>query len=578
MLANIRKNARRRDLVIVFFAAITIAAVSAALFSSRRTTTVHLLNPLDVPVFVSIGGPSVLVPAKDRSQVRVSSGIHLAVAKTGDGRAVDSAVVDADPSASAVVYNVLGGAPLIALTIRYTAAASSDHDPEVTTFAGQRVVSLRNIDYVFTEPPHSISTKSHGDITKRALMLVPERDVNSSLGYLLVNGKKREAVVISEAIARLRPDSRVYLAPLEQVMRDAYGDGSALPVLLPLLKSGKPSDDLMGLIRAESCRAGACEEASRLVAPFLVADPVKRELLVARDLPRGPQLAKVDELTKAHPENLDVVARRAWLALADERWADCVALFEKAKGRPDAAYDVDDRAICLLAQGKSAEALALATEVARRTDDAAVFGEWVLRRVAHATNQVSNIPPRPSTTKASETDELAYALRSGTVTETTPYPKDNKTVAQVRDLALDAAKGVSTRRWSEATAQSFHELSDPLLIVVGAEMAVRGEIDLARRILGATNRTQLSPEEMIEYVLTGMEPATLFRADLEERAALDLGRGRRLSQLGRHQDASTCFANVRRRDWFKGWATRLMTVWKDAPLATAPVRVYTAQR
>ena len=81
---------------------------------------------------------------------------------------------------------------------------------------------------------------------------------------------------------------------------------------------------------------------------------------------------------------------------------------------------------------------------------------------------------------------------------------------------------------------------------------------------------RLPPSAVIDYVLRGTVHPMLYRIDLEQRAALDFVRARRLEQLG--ADSHLLYAAARRRDVLTGWVHHLMN-W-PSPAKSSDVLVF----
>ena len=109
-------------------------------------------------------------------------------------------------------------------------------------------------------------------------------------------------------------------------------------------------------------------------------------------------------------------------------------------------------------------------------------------------------------------------------------------------------------------------------LVLGAELARRGELNDAARVLEANRGLRLPVRVAIDYLLRGTVHPLMFRLDLESRAGLDFVRARRLEQLG--EDSHLLYAAVRKADLLHGWVDRLIGAWA-APERKNEVLVYT---
>jgi len=109
-------------------------------------------------------------------------------------------------------------------------------------------------------------------------------------------------------------------------------------------------------------------------------------------------------------------------------------------------------------------------------------------------------------------------------------------------------------------------------LMLGAELARRGDMIGAERVLEANRGLRLPARLIIDYVLRGTVHPLMFRLDPESRAGLDFIRARRLEQLG--QDSHLLNAAVGKADLLHGWVHRLIGAWA-APERKNEVLVYT---
>ena len=95
---------------------------------------------------------------------------------------------------------------------------------------------------------------------------------------------------------------------------------------------------------------------------------------------------------------------------------------------------------------------------------------------------------------------------------------------------------------------------------------------LAVAVLESARGLRLPPSAVLDYVLQAIEHPMFYRIELEERAALDFVRGRRVAQLG--GDPAFLYAAARRRDVLHGWVHRLLDAWKAPPRGDDNVVVF----
>lgn len=582
-LAKIRQNASTRDRVVVAFVALLAIAIASVVLGRAQSVKVHVVNALDVPVEVEIDGRKVTVPSATPTPISVSPGIVRATTWV-DGRVVETVSVHADPHSDVVVYNVLGAAPVLLADIVYTAIARSS-EPKVTLLAGARVHDVRSADYVFERPPQSVSTKSHGDVHKTALLyagLEGRGDWTSTVGYLLQKGKAEEAFEIVRRVASVSPYPLRAVGYADRTASAAFGEGGSLPLLAGLLHEGSARGDGKSYVTSsvvwEACRLGMCERARKLFAAARGLDATATTLADLRTKPKAEHDEKLAELARAMPDDPEVQRVVAWRAASTGRWEDCAARHARL-GMAFPSYRVADRALCLFGAGRTSEATALLEPASVSQSEIGWSAALMLARIHHASGKAS---PERSLDKLAGKENLGrqhalVALEIGTLArsgteklETTDY------LAAPIGAARKALNGPASAldafaRLGDATST----IPAPLLLVVGGEAARRGDVALATKLFDAARGFALPAPEAIAYVVEGIEPPNAHRIDAEERAALDLARARRLAALGK--DVTSEYASIRERDILKGWVTRLLDEW-PAPEKKDDVVTYAADR
>lgn len=575
LFTKVGGSKRSRDITaLAVLAGLTVAALFFVMGRSR-SGTLHILNGLDVPVVVAVNGRTVAIGAHSQSLVMLPNGAYLARTTTQGGKLVERAVVIADSRRDAVVYNVIGAAPLLDVRLRYTAAARSDDNARDVTFhGGRRLAVIDDLDYVFTEPPKSISgEKSRGDIVKHALM-APPGGATMTTSYLLFSGDRAaDAVELQRRLVRLDATPIRTLNFMSEAAWMAYGGEEAVvPLLAPSVRLAPPSDDDVAAryLLSSGCRY-ACDDVRRLVGGFPGADTLPRKLSLLRGLGEADMRRAVAEMAAQHPDHLDVIRSRAWLALIDGKWAECSDLYLRAMKGPYGDFDVEELAWCLQAQGKHHDALAQAARVADSGGEAAWLGAITYAQLAAAGKE----PPGTYIDKL-EQDQAQRAATKGVW-----LGVFDRKVEMPREGALADALGIAAAAIESAESGIGHAKTKPaavrglpgvLGLMLGGELARRGDLYGAERVLDANRGLRLPTNAIIDYVLRGTVHPLLFRLDPESRAGLDFIRARRLEQLG--QDSHLLYDSVRKHDLLSVWVHRLMDAWA-APERKNEVLVYT---
>src|SRR4051812_24781898 len=110
---------RRRDAVVIAVALVLSIAAFVAFPLYRAYQKVWLVNALDVPVDVEIDGVKTRVGPGAHLEVRLGDGTHALRALGANGQTIEELAFDVPGGDDAVVYNVLGAAPLFSASITY---------------------------------------------------------------------------------------------------------------------------------------------------------------------------------------------------------------------------------------------------------------------------------------------------------------------------------------------------------------------------------------------------------------------------------------------------------------------------
>lgn len=576
---SIRQNASRRDLVICGVALLVSVAIVWFAALRSRSVKVHLVNGLDVLVEVEVDGRKVDVFPGSHTMVQLPTQVVQATTRTG-GRVLETVAIDGSGAPSAVVYNVLGAAPVLLVDITYTASsASSDHEPSIQALVGDRVHVVQDLDYAFEAPPRSISTKSSGNVHKKALLLggLENRgDWSFTTGYLLRQDRNEDALAVVRRVVEAqleKPERPIGYA--HRVATKAYGPGALLPVVAgvvahaPTPAAGESRTYLPTTMTWDACALGRCDRAQATLAAAPM-DPLARSLAELRTLPRDRFEAALAKLSAEHPKDPEVLRVAAWSAATQARWEECAARYTEI-GAALPAQRLPDKAVCLFAAGRfSKDVLAGLEKEATSHLDTSWYATITYARILHASVghgspvDVDKLAPKETPLPAFRT---MMALEMGTLTASGEaargeLEKEDRSLDRATAAARKALSGpVSALTAFEAIGADASAAPAPLLLVIGGEAARQGNVALARRLVGAAANLAIPADDAIAYVIDGVESPAFFRLDAEERAALDLARARRLAVLG--HDPAAAYASIRKRDVLRGWVTRLLDTWHD---------------
>jgi len=147
--------------------AVALAIIGTALGIgwAVQQTSLIVYNGLDRTVRVHLDREVVTLAPYGTTTRRIAPYGHYPVAvETEDGTKIEALSLDADTVAGALVYNIAGASPLVEWTATYGPA----HERPANRI-GAPLRYASNADFLFTDPPQSISTK-HGEGTTRLVL------------------------------------------------------------------------------------------------------------------------------------------------------------------------------------------------------------------------------------------------------------------------------------------------------------------------------------------------------------------------------------------------------------------------
>ena len=141
-------------------AAGAIVGVVLGLGSFSDHDSVTMYNALAVPLTVTLDGEAVALAAHGIARVNAGGGRHHHLETRGaDGGLVEAFDADSDGAMSNMVYNVAGASPLVEWSAVYGGGAR----PPPRQLGAPRWLAS-GADFLFAQPPRSISSKSGGGI------------------------------------------------------------------------------------------------------------------------------------------------------------------------------------------------------------------------------------------------------------------------------------------------------------------------------------------------------------------------------------------------------------------------------
>lgn len=243
--------------------------------------TVQVLNGLDRPVRVTLGGSAVTLPAYGHAAVRHTPSDQLAVsATTEEGESIERFEVELAHGSGSPLYNIAGAAPLVELTYSY----GVDKGSVPPRMLGAPRWTASQADVFFGDPPQSVSVK-HGRTEVRRVLL-SAADVAPALQHSLLGDDVAEIGRLVDL--HLHWDRRD--SPLRYAWLHLLRGGPAHDKVLKEAMAREPGSLELWRERFETLPAdelaSLCNELGRrAAAPDADGDAV---YLAARCLPEGP--------------------------------------------------------------------------------------------------------------------------------------------------------------------------------------------------------------------------------------------------------------------------------------------------
>jgi hypothetical protein len=410
----------------------------------------------------------------------------------------------------------------------------------------------------------------------KRVLLDAKGGTSATVSFLMREGRAAEAFELERAMLAADPTSMKTMSFATEAAYAAYGgDDPVVAIAAPVVRRSPSSaeDVTARFLVSVGCRH-ACDDAMRIVDTEGAGKTSSgRKLTMTRGQDEPTARRALAELVVDNGNDPNVIRLQAWFALLDGKWKQCADLFEKVRKEPFGDFDVEERATCLHAGGRHAEALEIAASVASSKSDGAWLAAITHARIASAGKEVAGtyidkLEEDPATRTAMRAVWLGQFDRQAA--KPPPESPIADTLAIVQAAAQSAEAG--TER-AKKTPGALRHAPDVLAIILGGELARRGDLAGAERVLGAARALRLPVKAVIDYVLRGTGHPLMYRIDPEQRAGLDFIRARRLEALG--QPSQLAYASARKGDLLSGWVHRLIEAWAK-PEVKNEVLVYAA--
>jgi tetratricopeptide (TPR) repeat protein len=528
-----------------------LGVVGAVLFGlgtsivSSRFADVEVVNGLPFPVTASVCGRETELEPQSHLTVTVSVGPCQLSARDPLGNVVDGLPVTLRAGRDLTAWNIAGAAPLYRETVVY--GPGTPRAPDL--YCGQSFVELDDVDFVFRDPPSSVSTSRAGSARRTHVAIADlgelfcmielvsnaEREAGIRMGRAIVAGAGFEPVATTMTARNLAamdaPDAALEL--LRQ-SRSRYPDDLALHLEYQAVMVGL-GRRMETLEEYRTLAATRSEGWAQYLAERLDASPgsVLRWRALAGRFPEEPRVVHALAVTECEAGN----------------FVEGLAAFARA-----AAQDPDDalgrvalRAECLAAAGRTEEALSLVEEafgVGNGFDRASLAS-------LHRDLSALLVPPRPSALF----ERLSVDQRAGWTEVYRGLSRDEIPASDVEALERPLPYGVVRILVAARTSpgRAFEGASG---LASGARSFLPTQLyamllgEAARLEAGATESLAsgmpYGPDvgaAMVEYVRTGVEGDLVRSLPRSVRAGLAFSRSRVLTATPDERAAALALAH-----------------------------------
>jgi tetratricopeptide (TPR) repeat protein len=333
---------------------------------------VHVVNGLPVPIAAELGPHRVHVAAGSIESVAVEAGDVAIVARTEDGREVDRGTLTARGGWDALVWNVAGAAAVYHEEVVYRAGPRTAPDGEIEVHCGERAIAYESVDYLFRDPPSSVSLRSRSDRAVRTVLAVAPGGITTCASWLEEDGRLDDAIRMLELAGALAPDDERLATRLVELVERAQGIEAAIAIARRL-RDAAPSGLVHRPYQEVMVRAGRRAEVRQEYAERALAAPGSLDaehihLRLVRPLDAIPQLRALRERDPSHVGIRRTLAYALYLA---GRYEEAAAEFESLHYEAPAEIDpvIEAVAASHLAIGRRSQALEMVSSRFDRVSD-----------------------------------------------------------------------------------------------------------------------------------------------------------------------------------------------------------------
>jgi hypothetical protein len=492
--------------------------------------TLHVVNGLDRPVTAQLANlVPVTVPPSGEASIRTPVGHQKLVVRDGD-REIETGDIDVPRGRGAVLWNVLGAAPLYMEDVVYSPSGADPPKPGGKIFCGASLVVEESVDYAFVDPPQSIQMEKGSSSTTRTHLGIAKGGVETCASYLFQHGEAEKAAHIYLRVAKAERlpanklgqtlEGMIALASRE----DAEGFAKDLLARDESVDAHRIYQDWL-LSTSQRDRAVAEYDARAKAHP----DDADAEYLSVRLREDADPRIAVDAAVARHPKHgylrhMQIYAHRM------PRDFDVIASAGAVLLEVDAhlwTRDIAEHATALVAQNRAREALDMLVKAGAKLEAAdAKLAQFYAFRVALKLGEPGQVLPRED--DAPEGFMLTQRVACGLDIDMSDIGllknDDRKAALRIAraargspDAAIDGIRGASDR--------TLAELPTSVVALLFGEALRRGDAAVQAKLVTQLGNKKTA-DAMTAYIRAGTVSEELRALPLEMIAALDFARSR----------------------------------------------------
>ena len=561
-------------LVVFGVLALVLGGAASAIDASLHAR-VYVVSGLEQTVRVRIGAEEVTVsPALASGGVPVSvvvpTGTHAVETRAEDGRVIETGTLEARAGVDAIVWNVLGAAPVYEEDVVYSAYAGLGDDvgPEPRVHCGEQLIEVDGVEDVFTEPPASVSMDSRTSRVTRQHVDVVEGGLVTCLAWLYDHGSTDRALELTQRLAAAGVD-QAGLAEVGMAMAMGATDPNVAIEATRAARDRAPEDlDAHRAYQNAMTRGGRRAEVLAEYEARLAASPgsADAEYLLLRLLPRPDAVARATALFAREPSYAPVLRILAHAHYQTQELEEAAARFAQLEALdPTHAHEmVDWHARALVGLGRQAEALALVERAFADAPAGLRLGLGVLHaRIAEPSLGGGRDPLLDSALAEVQGASGAWLRVTGHLriepAELEQVPAQQQLAATIIRTAAEDPQS-ALRACAEASEDELRALDVETWALLYAEACrVDPMGDAATQLASASFWGTPMADAIREYVQAGSSNQELEELPLEELAGVWLARSR-VSSLS-EAERTELRARAARADTLGDSVARAATTW-----------------